>query len=444
MFFRETGDEFGAEAVGAAAFVEDDEASCAGEGTFDGVEFQRRERAEIEEVEGLFIFGGEIIGGCLGEVNHFTVGHEGCEVAGAELPGRPDGAVVGVPGHGCFSPAVEGFVLKKKDGVVVFVGGEEGVERILRRARVEGLEAGHREQKRVEFLRMERAESEATAGWQAEDDGDGGTGTKVVGGGVERDLRRSLGDEIGELEFFDGAVAVECEADCVACAGTFGERGIEDARSAEVSEESVGHFEGPAVGRNILAEDERLGALGEDFPVRSVEGLGEVELSVERSGLSAVGAERRDPREGRGRRREEVGLHGRDVADGTRRGEGDFHAGFEEFGKFRVDGVESSGAQRGGELRAKFRQRISREKTVGLAGLQIVARIIRSMTAESQGVGLDEHGPRRGADFLDGGGERAGRSGNVGRGVEGKPFDAVAGSAAPKLGVGRELLGNRR
>lgn len=70
---------------------------------------------------------------------------------------------------------------------------------------------------------MERAESEATAGWQAEYDGHGGTGTKVVGGGVEGDLRRGLGDEIGELEFFDGAVAVECEADCVAGAGTFGE-----------------------------------------------------------------------------------------------------------------------------------------------------------------------------------------------------------------------------
>lgn len=51
MFFRETGDEFGAEAVGATAFVQDDEASRAGEGTFDGFEFQRRERAEIEEVE---------------------------------------------------------------------------------------------------------------------------------------------------------------------------------------------------------------------------------------------------------------------------------------------------------------------------------------------------------------------------------------------------------
>ena len=66
------------------------------------------------------------------------------------------------------------------------------------------------------------------------------------------------------------------------------------------------------------------------------------------------------------------------------------------------------------------------------------------MTAESEGVGLDEHRPRGGADFLDGGGERAGRGGNVGRGVEGKPFDAVAGSAAPELGVGGELLGHRR
>ena len=260
-------------------------------------------------------------------MNHFTVGHEGCEVAGAELPGSPDGAVVGVPGHGCFSSAVEGFVLEEEDGVVVFVGGEEGVERVLRCARVEGLEAGHRQQTRVEFLRMERAESEATAGWQAEYDGHGGTGTKVVGGGVERDLRRGLGDEIGELEFFDGAVAVECEADCVAGAGTFGEGGIEDARAAEVSEESVGHFEGPAVSRDVLAEDERLGALGEDFPVRGVEGLGDVELSVERGGLRAVGTERRDPREGRGGRREEVRLHRGDVAGGTWRGEGGFYAG---------------------------------------------------------------------------------------------------------------------
>lgn len=95
-------------------------------------------------------------------------------------------------------------------------------------------------------------------------------------------------------------------------------------------------------------------------------------------------------------------------------------------------------------MRAKFRQGVEREKFVGLAGLQVVARIIRSVTAESEGVGLDEHRPRRGADFFDGGGERAGRGGNVGRGIEGKTFDAVAGGAAPERGVGGELLGHRR
>src|SRR4051812_20589150 len=51
--FGKARDELGAEAVGAAAFVQDDEAAGARERRLDGVEFQRRQGAEVEQVESL-------------------------------------------------------------------------------------------------------------------------------------------------------------------------------------------------------------------------------------------------------------------------------------------------------------------------------------------------------------------------------------------------------
>ena len=116
VLLGEARDELGAEAVGAAAFVEDDEAVGAGEGSFDGVEAQGGEGAEVEEVEGGLVFSFKIRGDLGGEVGHLAVGDEGGEVAGGEVTGGPHVAVGGVPGDRAFAAAVETLVLEEEDG----------------------------------------------------------------------------------------------------------------------------------------------------------------------------------------------------------------------------------------------------------------------------------------------------------------------------------------
>ena len=123
----------------AAAFVEDDEA--VGVRATDARMASRRSGArgaEVEEVEGLFVFGFQILGGLGGEVGHLAVGDEGGVPAGADVAGLPDLAVVGIPRHSVFAAPVEGLVFEEEDGVVILVGGEQAVEGILGGARVEG------------------------------------------------------------------------------------------------------------------------------------------------------------------------------------------------------------------------------------------------------------------------------------------------------------------
>ena len=65
------------------------------------------------------------------------------------------------------------------------------------------------------------------------------------------------------------------------------------------------------------------------------------------------------------------------------------------------------------------------------------------MTAQAQGVRLDQHRPAGLAHPGDGGGEGAQGGGNVGRAIERLAFDAVAGGPAPQLGAGGVLLADR-
>src|SRR5690606_2003552 len=128
VFLGQTGDELGTEAVGASALVDDDEAVGALQRGADGVEIERGERAQVEDIEGLFVFPGEVVAGLDGEVDHLAVGDDGGEVAAAQVAGLPDVAVGGIPGDGGFAAAVETLVFEEEHGVVVLVGGEQGVE----------------------------------------------------------------------------------------------------------------------------------------------------------------------------------------------------------------------------------------------------------------------------------------------------------------------------
>ena len=231
-------------------------------------------------------------------------------------------------------------------------------------------------------------------------------------------------------------MAVECEADGVAGAGAFGERGVEHARTAEIGEQAFGDFEGAAVGADVLAENERLRALAENFTQAEIERLGGVEML--RCGGRGL------PRQRGARGGEHIRQHRGRIGGGTREGEGNVDGRFDESVELGVEGVEVGGAVRGDELRAELGERIAGEKPFGFAGFQVIARVVGGVAAQAQRVGLDEERARGGADFFDGRGKRAGGGGDVEGGVEREALDAVAGGALPELGVARELLGDGR
>ena len=310
MGLSQAGDELGAETVVAATLVQHDQAAGTGERGGDGVELERREAAQVEEVEAVLVLLGEEVADFAGNVHHFAVGDKGCEITLPQLAGLPDLAVVRVPRDRLAAAAVQGLVLEEDDGIVVLVGRQHRVERILGRARVERLEAGEGEEQRFQLLRMERAEGEAAAAGEAEHERTRGAGAEVEGRGVEAELGDGLGGEVGELEFLDGPVTVDGEADRVAGAGALGERGVEHAAAAELLEEAVRDLEGAAVRADVLAEDDGFGAFGEDLAQRGVAGLGEVERGRGR-GLGL-------PRQGSGGRGVDVGLHARRRGPGHR------------------------------------------------------------------------------------------------------------------------------
>ena len=109
---------------------------------------------------------------------------------------------------------------------------------------------------------MKRTKSQATPARKTENHRDFLAGPVVVGCRIEHDLGHRFGDEIGELEFLDGTVAVDGQAQCVACAGGLAQRGAKNTRPAEIANQSLRNFECTAIGPDILAEDDRLGAFG--------------------------------------------------------------------------------------------------------------------------------------------------------------------------------------
>ena len=192
-------------------------------------------------------------------------------------------------------------MLEEDDGVVVLVGREQGIEGVLRVGGIDRLEAGEGEEGGLHFLRMERAERQSAAARETEDHRAFLASPEVIGGGVEDDLGRGVGGEVGELEFLDGAVAVDGEAERVAGAGGLAERRAEDARPAEILDQALGDLERAAVVPDILAEHDGLGALGKDLAQAEVERLRHRDFFR--------GGRRRFPGHGRGRRGEHIFPH---------------------------------------------------------------------------------------------------------------------------------------
>ncbi len=280
--------------MGAAAFVQHAEAMGARDRGANLVEAQGGEGAQVPDLDGVFVFVLQILGGLVGELGHLAVGDEGGVGAGADEAGAPDRAIIGIPGERVLAASIQGLVLEEQDGVAVFGGGEHGVERILGGRGIEGLQAGEGEQGGLKFLGVEGAEGEAAAAGQAHEQGHPGAGAKMIGGGVQDELGEGFGDEIRELKLDHRQAAAEGQADGVAGAGGLGERGVENPGAAVGGEKSLGDLEGASVVGDVLAEKDRLGAFAEEFGVGEVDRLG----GGEGSHGGAVGCDLGAPRVG--------------------------------------------------------------------------------------------------------------------------------------------------
>src|SRR5258708_16087435 len=110
--------------MGAAALVQSDQAMSPFQRGANIIEFQRRKRAKVEEIEGLFVLAGEIIADLLGDQRHLTVGDKGRMVSGAKSLRRPNIVIIGIPSHRVFSTTIEPFVFEEQDRIVVLVCSE--------------------------------------------------------------------------------------------------------------------------------------------------------------------------------------------------------------------------------------------------------------------------------------------------------------------------------
>ncbi len=324
--------------------------------------------------------------------------------------------VIGIPRHRLRPAAVQPLVLKEQHRIVVLVGGQQGVEGVLGRAGVKRLQPGHGQKQRLELLGVEGAEADRAAG-QAQDQGAGRSRAEVHGGGIEGDLGHGLRREVGELEFLDRTVPVEGEADRITRAAALGQGRAEYARPPELRQQVFGHLERAAVGSDVLAEDDRFRALGEDFSQGAIERLGQGQILRGRGARGTGGARRggsrldaRRPGHGRGGRGKEIRLHRRRIRMGTRHGEGNLEAGGDEGIDLGFDRGDASFSRQGRDLGAQPGHRITRQKLLEFARLQIAAGVIGGVPAQAERPGLDQHGARGRADLGDHRGQSARRS----------------------------------
>ncbi len=234
---------------------------------------QGRKATQVEEIQAVLVFGGEVVADLGGEVNHLAIRHERCKLALAQLFRLPDFAIVRIPRHGCASAAVQRLVLKDDHRIVVLVSGEQRVERILRRTRVDRLESRDREKHRLQLLRVKRPEREIAAAREAKHERTRRARPESKRRRIERDLRHRLGREIRKLKLLDRPVAVDREPDRVAGTRALGQRSVEDPAAAKLAQQILGDLERAAVRADILPEDQRLWALGENLVDRPVERL---------------------------------------------------------------------------------------------------------------------------------------------------------------------------
>src|SRR4051812_48125682 len=96
-------------------------------------------------------------------MDHLAVRDPRRVVTGPKLLGLPNITILRIPDDGFLAATVEAFVLEENDGVVVLVRREQCIERILRRAWVERFDSRHRQEERLELLRMERSQRQPAA-----------------------------------------------------------------------------------------------------------------------------------------------------------------------------------------------------------------------------------------------------------------------------------------
>ena len=147
-------------------------------------------------------------------------------------------------------------MLEVEHRVVVADRGLDQALRVVRRRRLDDLQARRVGEVGLRVLRVEGAAVHAAAGRAADDERDADAGAVARLRGEVRDHVEGAGDEVDELHLRDRAQAHHRRPDRRADDRGLGDRRVDDALLAELAEQAVGHLEGAAVDADVLAQEE--------------------------------------------------------------------------------------------------------------------------------------------------------------------------------------------
>ncbi len=272
------GGDLGARAEEDGRLVHDDQAAGLLHRLLDGVEVDRRDRAEVEHLQRLALLLGRR-GGLETRLDHRPVGdqrqvralaHRAGRVQRARDGGRVDlGAVV-----------VATLGLEVDDRVVALDGLLQHPVRVRGVRRRDHLQARHVREQRLRRLAVVLDRADRAAVGDADDDGQLDLAQRA---GVHlRQLRDDLvvrgEDEAVELDLHHGSVAAQRHADRGADDAGLGQRGVDDPVLAEVLLQAVGDAEDAAELADVLAHDQDLRVGLQGGAQGGVDRLGDREL----------------------------------------------------------------------------------------------------------------------------------------------------------------------
>ena len=189
-------------------------------------------------------------------MRHGAEGHQRQVVAFQPTPRPPDRRQVAVEVDVSAAAPVEQLVLEDEARIGVIEAGQQGLEGLLRRGRIEQFQSRETRPEALVLARVEGPHRQPAAAGQPQQERRGQPAAEEPAPGVQPHLRGRLGGEIGELELDDGPPARLRRPQGKSHHGRFGNRHVDHPLRAEAVDEALAGLEGRAVDADILAGQE--------------------------------------------------------------------------------------------------------------------------------------------------------------------------------------------